>query len=86
MCTNSSFGTRVPGRYIAVGLSSGVAVKRGSTVFNLLLLYKKKSEMWAEKGSGVSRGVLRVLKHPPKLQLISLMYVLLLLSYLRAIF
>ena len=32
MCTNSSFGTCVPGRYIAVGLSSGVAVKRGSTV------------------------------------------------------
>ena len=32
MCTNSSFGTRVPGRYIAVGRSSGVAVKRGSTV------------------------------------------------------
>ena len=30
--TNSSFGTCVPGRYIAVGLSSGVAVKRGSTV------------------------------------------------------
>ena len=30
--TNSSVGTRVPGRYIAVGLSSGVAVKRGSTV------------------------------------------------------
>ena len=33
MCTNSSFGTCVPGRYIAVGLSSGVAVKRGSTVY-----------------------------------------------------
>ena len=32
LCTNSSFETRVPGRYIAVGLSSGVAVKRGSTV------------------------------------------------------
>ena len=32
MCTNSSFGTCVPGRYIAVGLSSGVAVKRGFTV------------------------------------------------------
>ena len=33
LCTNSSFGTCVPGRYIAVGLSSGVAVKRGSTVY-----------------------------------------------------
>ena len=32
LCTNSSFGTCVPGRYIAVGRSSGVAVKRGSTV------------------------------------------------------
>ncbi len=27
-CTNCSFGTWVPGRYIAVGLYSGVAVKR----------------------------------------------------------
>ncbi len=34
-CTNCSFGTWVPGRYIAVGLYSGVAVKRGSTVFLL---------------------------------------------------
>ncbi len=32
LCTNCSFGTWVPGRYIAVGLYSGVAVKRGSTV------------------------------------------------------
>ena len=32
LCTNSSFGTRVSGRYIAIGLSSGVAFKRGSTV------------------------------------------------------
>ena len=32
LCTNSSFGTCAPGRYITVGLSSGVAVKRGSTV------------------------------------------------------
>ena len=31
-----SFGTRVPGRYIAVGRSSGVAVKRGSTVVTSL--------------------------------------------------
>ena len=30
--TTCSFGTWVPGRYIAVGLYSGVAVKRGSTV------------------------------------------------------
>ncbi len=29
---NCSFGTWVPGRYIAGGLSSGVAVKRDSTV------------------------------------------------------
>ncbi len=32
-CT--SFGTWVPGRYIAVGLYSGVAVKRGSTLHAL---------------------------------------------------
>ena len=37
MCANSSFGTCVPGRYIAVGLSSGVAVKRGSTVLKSLI-------------------------------------------------
>ena len=36
LCTDSSFGTPVPGRYIAVDLSSGVAVKRGSTVLSLL--------------------------------------------------
>ena len=39
LCTNSSFGTRVPGRYITVGLSSGVAVKRGSTVVHTLCAY-----------------------------------------------
>ncbi len=32
MCTNCSFGTWIPGRYIAVGLYSGVPVKRGSTI------------------------------------------------------
>ncbi len=36
-CTNCSFGTWVPGRYIAVGLYSGVAVKRGSTVVQCLI-------------------------------------------------
>ncbi len=30
--TDGLFGTWVPGLYIAVGLHSGVAVKRGSTV------------------------------------------------------
>ena len=39
LCTNASFGTHVPGRYIAVGLSSGVAVKRGSTVIRFLDSY-----------------------------------------------
>ena len=47
LCTNSSFGTCVPGRYIAVGLSSGVAVKRGSTVYihyavyNIYIVYTR---------------------------------------------
>ena len=35
MYTNCTFGTWVPGRYIAVGLYSGVAVKRDSTVYHL---------------------------------------------------
>ena len=35
---DSSFGTCVRGRYIAVGHSSGVAVKRGSTVYPIQLL------------------------------------------------
>ena len=49
LCTDSSFGTRVPGRYIAVGFSSGVAVKRGSTVY---LQVEKTLEMkkWSRNG------------------------------------
>ncbi len=34
MYTNCSFGTWVPGRYIAIGLYSEAVVNRGSTVFN----------------------------------------------------
>ena len=37
-CTNCSFGTWVPGRYIAVGLYSGVVVKRGSTVVHAAII------------------------------------------------
>ena len=43
LCASSSFGTRIPGRYIAVGLSSGVAVKGGSTVCNCIRLH---GDLW----------------------------------------